>query len=276
MQSMHDGRLQLGYGTVEAPGHQEEALEPARHTPSISGSGADGRPAAGTTRALWPPTPTHALELPRRCETGRCPRPPRRARPLPPFARQGRPQVAHNLLATARAFDHRVPKPLASSSRTERTAMRLRYVPRTPSGSSPGAGGRIAPLASRCTWEAGTSRSRSRRGTPGRSLLAPPPFEPFQLLSGFTFLLLGVRRLVGYVARALPRVAHRAQMLADGLGRGLHPEALSKNLGKLGGVPGTFFGEFPFHEGPHLLGDPRGVARRRRIEETLEAPLFPA
>jgi len=35
-------------------------------------------------------------------------------------------------------------------------------------------------------------------------------------------------------------------MLADGLGRDLHPEALSKNLSKLGGVPGTFFAEsFP-------------------------------
>src|SRR5215207_5437356 len=84
------------------------------------------RPAAGTTRALWPPTPTHALELPRHSvkrgvvqdhHAGL-------ALSLRLLSKKG-VQVAQNLLAAARTFDHRVLKPLALSFQTERTAMRL-------------------------------------------------------------------------------------------------------------------------------------------------------
>jgi hypothetical protein len=65
-------------------------------------------------------------------------------------------------------------------------------------------------------------------------------------------------------------------VLADGLGRDLHSEALSKNLGQLGGVPSALLGELAFHKGSCLLGDPRRTARSRPIEETLQTLLFEA
>ncbi len=81
---------------------------------------------------------------------------------------------------------------------------------------------------------------------------------------------------VWHVAGALPRVAHRVQVLADGFGRDLYPETVPKSLSKLGGVPGALLGEFPFHEGSHFLGYARRVARSRPIGEARKATLLPA
>ena len=69
------------------------------------------------------------------------------------------------------------------------------------------------------------------------------------------------------------------QVLADGFGCELYPKTtLPKSLGKLSGVPGALFlGEFPFHEGPRLLGYGRRVARRRCLGKARrKAALLPA
>src|SRR3954453_20247515 len=143
-----------------------------------------------------------------------------------------------------------------------------------PTGSSPDAGG-IAPSSSRCAWEVGTSSSRSGRGTSGRSLPRPPLFKSPQLFPGLT-LLLGIRRFVRHVAGALPRVAHRVEVLADGFGGDLYPEALRKSLGKLGGVPGALLGKLLPQESFRLLGYARRVARSRTVGQSLQAAPFPA